>query len=201
MNKVILAVVVFFLTTEIYANIWQKTGQEYGIEPRLFYAISKVESNLRPLVVSVNFRKMNYSQRQKLAAFIRSRNIPYKTHTKVIELNSRNVAQAQDVVRFLDANRFASFDIGLMQINNIHKAELQSKGIPLTALFNEETNLKVAANILWKCYKKHGSNHKAINAYNGRVIGNPYYSKVSAELQKLLLPHENSSKRLFYRIL
>jgi len=201
MNRVIFAVVVFFISTQLYANIWQKTGQAYGIEPRLFYAISKVESNLRPLVVSVNFRKMNYWQRQKLAAFIRNKQIAYKTHTKVIELNGKNVAQAKEIVHFLDTHRFASFDIGLMQINNIHKAELQAKGIPLTALFNEETNLKVAADILWKCYKKHGSNYKAINAYNGRVIGNPYYSKVSAELQKLLLPHENSSKRLFYRIL
>ena len=201
MNRAWLVLLLLCVSTQMYANIWQKTGQAYGIEPRLFYAISKVESNLQPLVVSVNFRKMNYSQRQKLAAFIRSKNIPYKTHTKVIEINSRNISQAKELVNFLDRNRFVSFDIGLMQINNIHKTELRAKGIPLTALFNEETNLKVAADILWKCYEKHGSTHKAINAYNGRVIGNPYYSKVSAELKKLLLPHENSSKRLFYRIL
>lgn len=202
MMRVSLTIILFFITSQLCANVWTKTGQAYGIEPRLFYAISKVESNLRPLVVSVNFRKLNYSQRQKLSAFIRYKNIPYHTYSKVIELNSRNIAQATEVVNFLDANHFPSFDIGLMQINNIHKAELRSKNIPLYALFNEETNLKVAADILWKCYKKHGgSNYKAINAYNGRVVGNPYYSKVTAELQKLLLPHENSSKRLFYRIL
>ena len=201
MIRVFLPIVLLFLSTQISANIWLKTGQTFGIEPRLFYAISKVESNLRPLVVSVNHTKISYMQRQKLISLLRNKNIPYHVYRKVIEIDNQNLTQAKEIVSFLDANHYKSFDIGLMQINNIHKQELRTKHIPLTALFNEETNLQVAADILWKCYKKHGSNYKAINAYNGKLIGNSYYSKVSAEFKKLLLPHENSSKRLFYRIL
>jgi soluble lytic murein transglycosylase-like protein len=187
--------------TQTYANIWLKTGQAHGIEPRLFYAISKVESNLRPLVVSVNFRKISAMQRQKLYAMLKHKNIPHNTYTKVIEIDNQNISQAREVIHFLDTNRYKSFDIGLMQINNIHKETLRAHKISLYALLDEEVNLGVAADILWKCYKKHGTNHNAINAYNGRLKGNPYYSKVSAEFKKLLLPHESNSKRLFYRLL
>lgn len=190
-----------FITTQSSANMWLDTGKAYGIEPRLFYAISKVESNLRPLVVSVNFTKITPAQRQVLYTVLKYKRIPFRTFTKVIEIDNQNISQARDVIAFLDANHYKSFDIGLMQINNIHKEELRSKNISLVDLLNQETNLHVAAHILLNCYKKHRSPYKAINAYNGRLVGNNYYSKVSAEFQKLLLPHESRSKRLFYSIL
>jgi hypothetical protein len=88
-----------------------------------------------------------------------------------------------------------------MQINNIHKETLNAHKVSLHALLNEDTNLNVAAGILWECYKINRSNYKTISAYNGSKRGNAYYAKVSAELQKLLLPHESTSKRLFYRVL
>ncbi|MDD2789153.1 MAG: lytic transglycosylase domain-containing protein [Sulfurimonas sp.] len=200
MKKVWFAILFLILSVQLYANLWTRSGQAYGIEPRLLYAISKVESNLRPLVISVNYKKITRAQQNKLYSMLRQKNIPHDTYTKVIQIDNQNKSQAKEVIAFLDNNRYPSFDIGLMQINNIHKSSLASRGISLNALLEEETNINIASGILWECYKKHGTNNKAINAYNGKVVGNAYYSKVSAELSKLLLPHESSSKRLFYRI-
>lgn len=189
------------MSTQVWANMWLKTGEAYGIEPRLFYAISKVESNLRPLVVSVNFTKTTPAERQLLYTVLKYKRIPHRTFTKVIEIDNQTLSQAREIIAFLDSNHYKSFDIGLMQINNIHKEELKANKISLFDLLKAETNLHVAADILLKCYKKHRTPYKAINAYNGKLIGNNYFAKVSAEFQKLLLPHENRSKRLFYTIL
>ena len=201
MKRVCLLLILLVVSAYATTNIWARTGQAYGIEPRLLYAISKVESNVRPLVVSVNFTKLTKMQRDKLYALLQNRQIPFHTYTKVIEINNQNIAQASEIIDFLDANKYPSFDIGLMQINNIHKETLKAHKVSLHTLLDEDTNLNVAAGILWECYKKHRSNNKAINAYNGKLRGNTYYAKVSVELQKLLLPHERTSKRLFYRVL
>lgn len=201
MMRVLWLWIVLAIGVQAATNVWMRAGEVNGIEPRLLYAISKVESNLNPLVISVNYKKLTRVQFNKLYLMLQSRNIPYNTYAKVVEIESRNTLQAKEVIEFLDYNRYPSFDIGLMQINNVHKEVLSRINVPLYALLNEDTNLNVAAGILWECYKKHGSDDKAINAYNGRLVGNSYYAKVSAELHKLLLPHENDSKRLFYRIL
>lgn len=201
MIRVFWLLTVLIVSAQAAANMWVRTGEAYGIEPRLLYAISKVESNVDPLMISVNYTKLTKAQRDKLYIMLRNNNIPYNTYTKVVEIHSRNNLQAKGVVNFLDYYRYPSFDIGLMQINNIHKEVLTEKKVSLHELLNENTNLNVAAGILWECYKKYGSNDKAINAYNGALVGNSYYAKVSTEFQKLLLPHENDSKRLFYRIL
>lgn len=182
-------------------NMWVSTGNAYGIEPRLLYAISKVESNLRPYNVSVNYKKISKAQQERLYKFLKYRNIPHYTFTQVIEIQNKNLSQAKAVVNFLDKNHYASFDIGLMNINNIHKKSLAKKHISLINLLDENVNLKVAAGILLNCYKKHGSSYEAINAYNGKVKNNPYYSKVFSVLQNLLLPNEDASKELFYCVL
>lgn len=201
MIRVFWLLMLLMFSAQAATNMWIRTGEAYGIEPRLLYAISKVESNLDPLVISVNYTKLTKIQRDKLYIMLQNNRIPYNTYTKVVEIHSRNSAQAKGVVDFLDYYRYPSFDIGLMQINNMHKDVLKGMNVSLQGLLNENTNLNVAAGILWECYKKHRSNDKAINAYNGALVGNSYYAKVSTELQKLLLPHENDSKRLFYRVL
>jgi hypothetical protein len=198
MKKICLLLILLVIGAHATTNMWIRTGQSYGIDPRLLYAISKVESNLHPLVVSVNYRKINKIQRDRLYLMLKNKKIPFRTYTKVIAIDNQNLLQAEEVIDYLDNNHYKSFDIGLMQINNIHKSILKEHKISLRELLNENTNLNVAAGILWTCYKKHGSSYKAINAYNGRLVGNTYYAKVSAELHKLLLPHENVSKRLFY---
>lgn len=189
------------MSAQATTNMWVNAGQAYGIEPRLLYAISKVESNLRPFVISVNYKKLSYSQREGIYRMLKNKNISHHTFTKVIEIDNKNIFQAQQVISFLDSNHYPTFDIGLMQINNVHKKTLAKNGISLYALLNEDTNLHVAAGILWTCYKKHKSSHKAINAYNGRTIGNTYYSKVFTVLNNLLLPSEDASKQLFYCVI
>jgi len=201
MKRVFWLLLLVSVSVHAVTNMWIRTGEAYGIEPRLLYAISKVESDVRPLIISVNYQKLTKPQEQKLYSMLQSRNISYKKYSKVVEIDSKNSIEAKGVIEFLDQNRYPSFDIGLMQINNMHKEMLATMKIPLSSLLNENINLSVAAGILWECYKKHRSNDKAINAYNGAVVGNTYYTKVAAELRKLLLAHENSSKRLFYRII
>lgn len=199
--RVLLLWVVLIISSHAATNMWVRTGNAYGIEPRLLYAISKVESNLHPYNVSVNYKKISALQKKKLYKFLKARDIPHYTYTQVIEIQNKNLHQAKTVIRFLDKNHYSSFDIGLMNINNIHKESLAKRHISLENLLDEEINLKVAAGILLNCYKRHGSNYKAINAYNGRIKGNPYYSKVFAVLKNLLLPNEDSSKTLFYAVL
>lgn len=201
MKRVFWLLLLVSVSVHAVTNMWIRTGEAYGIEPRLLYAISKVESDVRPFIVSVNYQKLTKPQEQKLYSMLKSKNISYKIYSKVVEIDSKNSAEAKGVVDFLDQNHYPSFDIGLMQINNMHKEMLALMKIPLSALLNENINLSVAAGILWECYKKHRSNDKAINAYNGAVVGNSYYTKVAVELRKLLFAHENSSKRLFYRII
>ncbi len=201
MKRIWLLWVILVVGAHAATNIWMSTGTSHGIDPRLLYAISKVESNHNPLVISVNYQKLNKVQADMLYLMLQSRDIQHITYTKVVSIYSKDIAQAKRVISFLDQNDYPSFDIGLMQINNVHKEVLSSLKISLHDLLDQQTNLNVASGILWNCYKKHRSNKEAINAYNGRIIGNDYYTKVSEVLHKLLLPHENASKNLFYRIL
>ena len=199
MKKIWILYILLLSSLQASTNMWMATGQAYGIDPKLLYAISKVESNNRPLVVSVNFTKITPFARERLCQMLQMKHIPFHTLTKVIEIDNENIVQAKQVIAFLDYNHYPSFDIGLMQINNIHKDALLKQRMSLYDLLNENNNLRVAAGILWECYKKYGSSYKAINAYNGQIVGNPYYSKVFEERNKLLLPYENASSVLFYR--
>ncbi|MDX9813746.1 MAG: lytic transglycosylase domain-containing protein [Sulfurimonas sp.] len=201
MKRVILFV--FLLTFELMAskNIWIATGQTYGIEPRLLYAISKVESNIAPLVIALNHKKTPPAKLNKLTKALSISKIPYKKYQTVLQIHNQNTQQAKAVIAYLDTNGYESFDIGLMQINSIHKESLAKKNIPLDALLDEKLNISVAAEILWNCYKKHGTKEEALNAYNGKVKNNDYYKKVLAELDKLLLPHEKQNKKLFFRVM
>ena len=59
MGRIWILLIFLVMSAQATTNMWVSAGQAYGIEPRLLYAISKVESNLRPFVVSVNYKKFS----------------------------------------------------------------------------------------------------------------------------------------------
>ena len=180
-------------------NIWVKTGQTYGIEPRLLYAMAKVESDIDRFIVSLNFSKMTPQQQDNLENFLAKNGIESKKYTKVISIKSKNINQAKMVVTFLYNNRYPHFDTGIMQINSIHKEMLDKAKISFYDLFDPKTNIQVGAYILATCFEKHKNNKDAINAYNGKVNDNPYSAKVFAEFKKLYTTYQKDKTKLYYR--
>jgi soluble lytic murein transglycosylase-like protein len=64
-------------------------------------------------------------------------------------------------------NYDGSRDVGLMQINSVHFAELESKGISEYRLMTEPcTSIMVGASILSGMIKVYGNNWEAVGAYN-----------------------------------
>jgi len=180
-------------------NIWVKVGQIYGIEPRLLYSIAKVESDLYRYVVSFSADRMTPEQAQKLSTFLKQKGIESKQHTKVIAIRSKNKYEASHVVHFLYTNNYPRFDMGIMQINSIHKPLLDKANISLYDLFEPKINIQVGAYILATCFAKHKNNKDAINAYNGKINDNPYSAKVFKEFQKLYSSYQKDTTKLYYR--
>lgn len=180
-------------------NIWMKVGKIYGIEPRLLYSIAKVESDLDRYVVAFSFTKMTPTQAKELSAFLAKNRIESKQHTKVIAIRSRSKYEASKVVHFLYTNNYPRFDMGIMQINSIHKPLLDRAGISLYDLFEPKINIQVGAYILATCFEKHKNPKDAINAYNGKIDGNPYSAKVFKEFKKLYGSYQSGKTKLYYK--
>ena len=180
-------------------NIWIKVGKIYHIDPRLLYSIGKVESDIDRYIVAFTFNKMSPKQAQDLSTFLRQNNIESKQHSQVIAIKSKNKMQAVAVVNYLYNNNYPRFDVGIMQINSIHKPLLDKAGISFADLFDPVVNIQVGAYILSKCFQRHGQhNYKdAINAYNGKLDGNPYSGKVINEFEKLYGSYKPNQKLVF----
>ncbi|WP_297882930.1 lytic transglycosylase domain-containing protein [uncultured Campylobacter sp.] len=86
-------------------------------------------------------------------------------------------------------NKNGTFDIGLMQINSVHKAKLLEQNLDLDDLYEPETNIRFGAKILRSCIDMHGFNYKALNCYNGKIVNNPYNKKVLKNIR------DNRSKK------
>ncbi|ATB70613.1 PilT protein, putative [Sulfurospirillum diekertiae] len=180
-------------------NIWVKVGQIYGIEPRLLYSIAKVESDLDRYVVAFSANKMTPQQAQELSTFLRQKGIESKMYSQVIAIKSKNKEQFKMVVHFLYTHNYPRFDMGIMQINSIHKPLLDKANISLYDLFDPNTNIQVGAYILATCFIRHKNNKDAINAYNGKIDDNPYSAKVYKEFQKLYNFYQKDKTKLYYR--
>lgn len=180
-------------------NIWVKVGQIYGIEPSLLYSIAKVESNLDRYVVAFSAHKMTPKQARDLEAFLKQKGIESQMHTKVISIRSKNKYEASHVVHFLYTRNYPRFDMGIMQINSIHKLMLDRANISFYDLFDPKVNIQVGAYILATCFAKHKNNKDAINAYNGKIKDNPYSAKVFKEFKKLYSSYQKDNSKLHYK--
>ena len=69
----------------------------------------------------------------------------------------------------INRNNNGTVDVGVMQINSVHFAELQSYGISPTALWEPCTNVMVGAFLLAKSIKKYGNTWEAVGAYHSRT--------------------------------
>jgi len=78
----------------------------------------------------------------------------------------------------VNKNSNGTIDIGIMQINSVHLAELAQFGVTKESLFDPKVNIYIGAWILKKCVNKHGYTKNAITCYNGRIENNPYADKV-----------------------
>lgn len=90
----------------------------------------------------------------------------------------------------ININTNGSRDIGIMQINSTHLAELRSFGITENTLLNNPcVNIHIGAWILAKNMAIHGNTWKAIGAYNTGPRGNPnrqaiYAAKINYNLYR-----------------
>lgn len=191
----------FFPLWIVYAGetIWEKVGRVYKIEPRLLYSIAKVESDLDRYVVALSHTKMTPEQMSRLSAFLAQNRIESKQYSQVLSIKSKNKNEASRVVYFLYTNRYPRFDMGIMQINSIHKPLLDKAKISFYDLFDPKINIQVGAYILATCFEKHKNNKDAINAYNGKIDDNPYSAKVFKEFQKLYTSYQKDKTKLYYR--
>jgi soluble lytic murein transglycosylase-like protein len=71
----------------------------------------------------------------------------------------------------MNRNRNGTVDVGVMQINSVHFAELQSYGIAPNALWDPCTNVMVGAYLLARSIQKYGNTWEAVGAYHSRTPG------------------------------
>ena len=84
----------------------------------------------------------------------------------------------------INYNTNGTIDIGLMQINSIHKEAIEAVNLSLDDLYNPKVSVYFASKILSKCLKRHGFTYQGLNCYNGRTTNNNYHKKVLAQILK-----------------
>ena len=84
-------------------------------------------------------------------------------------------------------NTIGTMDIGIMQINTIHLAELKELGFKKERLFDPRINVFAGAMILKRCFGKHGVTPNGMTCYNGRIKNNNYGAKVMNELKGIYI--------------
>lgn len=187
--KVFLSILLLVLTLHANVdnnNLWVRVGKIYNIDPKILYAIGRVESGINRYVVAMNATRLTQMQIHELKSFLNANGISYIADSKVFSIRNKNEYQAKRTVHFLYTRGYQKFDMGIMQINSVHKPMLDRAGISLYDLFEPRINIQVGAYVLATCMKRHPNSLKnAINAYNGKVDNNPYSQKVYVEYKKL----------------
>lgn len=88
----------------------------------------------------------------------------------------------------INRNRNGSYDLGELQINSIHQAELARYGIAPPDLMDACKNIYIGAWILRKAMDKYGNTWEAIGAYNSAtpVYRDRYARRVQQAVRALL---------------
>lgn len=171
------------------ADLFERTAARHELQPELLRAIAKVESNLYPWAVNINwesFRPESPYQAVRLIRKVRQNpwllRVDYANGSNRLFFPSGPAAQKalaglrrravlmgiepphQWEIRKLDVR---SVDIGLMQINwKFHGEHFES----MEELFDPATNLDYAARFLGQLLKQHGDLETAVAHYHSSTL-------------------------------
>lgn len=175
-------------TTALAGDLFDRTAARHELEPELLRAIAKVESNLYPWAININwesFRPESPYQAVRLIRKVRQNpwllRVDYADESHRLFFPSGRAAQQalaglrqratlmgidpphQWEIRKLDVR---SVDIGLMQINwKFHGEHFES----MEELFDPATNMDYAARFLRKLLKEHGDTETAVAHYHSNT--------------------------------
>lgn len=109
-------------------------------------------------------------------------------HVNSLILRAIALVESRGNARAVNRNNNGSLDVGEMQINSIHKAELARYGINPPDLFDACKNIYIAAWILRRSMNKYGNNWAAIGSYNSAtpVYRDRYAARVQAAVRTLV---------------
>ncbi|HVL01636.1 MAG TPA: lytic transglycosylase domain-containing protein [Dongiaceae bacterium] len=201
------------VTAALGGDLFDRTAARYELEPELLRAIAKVESNLYPWAININWESFRPESPYQAVRLIRKvRQNPWLLRVDYADRSDRlffptGLAAQQALaglrqratlldipaphqweIRKLDVR---SVDIGLMQINwKFHGEHFES----MEDLFDPATNLDYAARFLRQLLKTHGDLETAVAHYHSSTIQfqEIYLKNVRAvyEQQRLLARRE-----------
>jgi soluble lytic murein transglycosylase-like protein len=179
-------------TNEEISEIILYMAKRYNIDASLIYTLISIESNFKPLVITIETTP-------KIAEFLKAlREIGLKVvtgghtfHSKeaIVNIYPEDIAMAQYIAESLKQNGYA-FDLGLMQI---HSTNFLLEETAL--LVYPKNNLEKGLNILQECLKIFLEKKDQIECYN-RGAGNlkkahkkgiityPYYKRYKAHYNR-----------------
>jgi hypothetical protein len=127
--------------TDQYQQCFEEAAAKYGLNPKLLYAIARVESNFNPYAINVN-----------------------KDGRSLKEYYPEHKWEAKKVLHYLIENGY-NFDVGIAQINVVN---IRRWGLDPYQLLDPCTNLDVSARLLKELINRYGLSWQAIWHYNGR---------------------------------
>ncbi|ECP7254002.1 transglycosylase SLT domain-containing protein [Campylobacter jejuni] len=145
----------FAYSDEQIAAMLKKQANKSGIDARVLYTVAKIESGFNPFIISFvsKTKKNNYG---KIATTTIK---PYKDRF-IVNIESKNIKVLSRIAKELISEGY-KVDIGLMQINsqNFNTQEIEN-------MFELETNIAKATEILNQCGIKFGTVKNTIECYN-----------------------------------